>query len=145
MLSGILARALELNPSSPEAYNGLGFVYDMRGEYEDAFRCINKALELRPSFPEAIYLKGYVYLDMKQYDEAYRSISKALEMKPNFPKAHNAMGNYWDELMEYDKAIKATTKLLIWIQILQPHITISVTFTIKQGIRSGYSAAKEGL
>ena len=47
-------KAASLNPSLPQAYNGMGFSYRKLGDYAKALENYDRALQLSPKFPDAI-------------------------------------------------------------------------------------------
>ena len=63
-------KAATLNPSMPQAYNGMGFSYRKLGDYEKALTNYDKALELAPRFPDAIEYRGEAYLALNRLDDA---------------------------------------------------------------------------
>ena len=64
------ARAAKLNPSMPQAYNGMGFAYRKLGDYAKALENYDRALQLAPNFPDAIEYRGEAYLALNRLDEA---------------------------------------------------------------------------
>jgi tetratricopeptide (TPR) repeat protein len=63
-------KAATLNPSMPQAYNGMGFSYRKLGDYEKALANYDKALQLAPKFPDAIEYRGEAYLGLNRLDDA---------------------------------------------------------------------------
>ncbi len=53
--------AIELDPTRPEAYNGVGVTYYARNDYEEALNWYKKALEVDSSFGDAFYNMACVY------------------------------------------------------------------------------------
>lgn len=54
-------RAIELDPTRPESYNGVGVTYYARKDYEEALSWYKKALEIDSSFGDAFYNMACVY------------------------------------------------------------------------------------
>jgi tetratricopeptide (TPR) repeat protein len=66
-------KAATLNPSMPQAYNGMGFANRKLGDYEKALANYDKALALAPKFPDAIEYRGEAYLALNRLDDAKQS------------------------------------------------------------------------
>ena len=66
-------KAAGLNPSMPQAYNGMGFSYRKLGDYAKALENYDKALQLAPKFPDAIEYRGEAYLALNRLDDAKQS------------------------------------------------------------------------
>lgn len=62
-------KAAELNPSLPQAYNGMGFAYRKLGDYAKALENYDRALQLAPNFPDAIEYRGEAYLGLNRIDD----------------------------------------------------------------------------
>lgn len=88
----LLQRALELNPTQPEAHNNLGYALQERGEHTAAISCFEAALRLRPDFPEAHYNLAISFKEKVDLGAARDSYNRALELRPNFPEAHINLG-----------------------------------------------------
>jgi len=74
-------RALELDNQSPEAYNLLGYVAALRGDYEDAIESYHQAVSLDDTYLEAMLNAAEVYVHpLGEYDEAIRLCDQALEL-----------------------------------------------------------------
>jgi tetratricopeptide (TPR) repeat protein len=63
-------QAVQLAPSSPEAWNMLGYTRRKLGEYDSALQAYDKSLSLKPSYAEAIEYRGEAYLRLKRLDDA---------------------------------------------------------------------------
>jgi len=74
-------RALELDNQSPEAYNLLGYVAALRGDYEDAIENYHQAISLDDTYLEAMLNAAEVYVHpLGEYDEAIRLCEQALDL-----------------------------------------------------------------
>jgi Flp pilus assembly protein TadD len=65
-------KATGLDPTRPEAFNGIGVTYYARGDYEEALRWYKKALEVDPNFGDAYYNMACIYSLMKKKALAFR-------------------------------------------------------------------------
>jgi tetratricopeptide (TPR) repeat protein len=74
-------RALELEASSPEAHNLLGYSAALRGEYEDALELYRQAIALDDTFLEAILNAAELCIHpLGEFEEALRLCDDALEL-----------------------------------------------------------------
>jgi tetratricopeptide (TPR) repeat protein len=63
-------RAADLNPSMPQAFNGMGYSYRKLGDYTKALENYDRALKLAPNFLDAIEYRGEAYLGLNRLDDA---------------------------------------------------------------------------
>jgi len=83
-------RALELNPSSWEAWYNLGLCRFKRHDYRGAGSSFDKALSLNRSNPEIINYQGACLLKLREYSDAQRCFLQALHTAPGYyPAAYN--------------------------------------------------------
>ena len=80
VLSVDFNRALELDPSSAEAFNNRGSMYANQGQYDLAIAEYNRALELNPRYAEAFNNRGAMYANKGQYDLAFVDFNRAVEL-----------------------------------------------------------------
>ena len=74
-------RALDLDNQSPEAYNLLGYVAALRGDYEDAIENYHQAISLDDTYLEAMLNAAEVHVHpLGDYDEAIRLCEQALDL-----------------------------------------------------------------
>jgi len=66
-------KAAELDPSLPQAYNGMGYAYRKTGDATQALAMYDKALQMAPGFPDAIEYRGEAYLALARIDDAERA------------------------------------------------------------------------
>ena len=62
--------AAKLNPSLPQAWNGMGFAQRKLGDPAKALESYDRALLLAPNFPDAIEYRGEAYLALNRIDDA---------------------------------------------------------------------------
>ena len=85
-------RALELDGQSPEAYNLLGYVAALRGDYEEAIENYHQAISLDDTYLEAMLNAAEVYVHpLGEYDEAIRLCEQALELAETDDESVNAL------------------------------------------------------
>ncbi|MBX3388768.1 MAG: tetratricopeptide repeat protein [Phycisphaeraceae bacterium] len=76
-------RAIENNPSLPQAYIGAAEIYRGQGDYESASVRYRQAADLMPQNFEPRYNEGLMLQLLHRLTEAVRAYLKALEIKPN--------------------------------------------------------------
>lgn len=63
-------QAIALDPTLPEAWNGLGHSLKKQKRFDESLAAYDKALELRPDFPLAMQYLGELYVETGQLDKA---------------------------------------------------------------------------
>jgi adenylate cyclase len=84
-------RALALDPSGVDAYNGLGVDYLALGRFDQSLEVLDKAIRASPSDPSLTYMdgnKGWANFGLKRYDEAIELARRALAIYPYNPYAN---------------------------------------------------------
>ena len=69
-------QAIALDPTLPEAWNGLGHSLKKQKRYQESLAAYDKALQLRPDFPLAMQYLGELYVAMGQLDKAQDLLAK---------------------------------------------------------------------
>lgn len=75
-------QALELDPDSASAHQGLGLVFYKRGSFKAAEDELREAIRRRPEGAELHYTLGLVQQDRRLFAEAIESFTRALELDP---------------------------------------------------------------
>jgi Flp pilus assembly protein TadD len=70
------AKAVEMKPAYPEAWNGLGYALRNQGKYPESVKAYDEALRLRPNYPEALEYLGEAYVKMGRLDDARRVLDR---------------------------------------------------------------------
>ena len=65
-------QAIDLDPTRPEAFNGIGVTYYARNDYEEALRWYKKGLEVDANFGDAYYNMACIYSLKKKPNLAFR-------------------------------------------------------------------------
>jgi len=90
-------RALELDSQSPEAYNLLGYVAALQGEFEEAVDNYRQAIALDDTYLEAMLNAAEVYIHpLGDFEEAIRMCDHALDLAENDDEVIDAL------LLEFD-------------------------------------------
>jgi len=84
--------AVSLDPLSPIAQEGLGFVLMVSGRYEEAIEQYRLLLEFEPSFYKAWTSRGRVYAQMGDYARAIEMYEKGLQLGGTIPNILAALG-----------------------------------------------------
>ncbi|MFQ5673650.1 MAG: tetratricopeptide repeat protein [Nitrospinales bacterium] len=77
--------AIEADKKNPQAYVGLGGIYNQKKMYDRAVEVFNTALRIDPTYVDAYYSLGYSYEMMGDMEQAekryrkYRSLKKRLD------------------------------------------------------------------
>ena len=107
-------KALELRPEFPQAWNNMGTVYLLLGQWDLAVNCFQMAVgDILYRTPHFAYNNmGLAYIKNEQYQKAIASFRKALKAAPSYSPARTNMGialermNRWEEAMDaYKNAI----------------------------------------
>lgn len=108
-------QATSLNPSSPEAWDGLGLalsgmalmgdVVENEENYSEAIKCFEKAIRLNPNYSEAYRDMAWAYSGQENNEKALELINKAIEMNSSLPDAHNVKGHIFLAMHRYEDAI----------------------------------------
>jgi tetratricopeptide (TPR) repeat protein len=85
---GAMARAVELQPDSPQAVFQLAMVLTDLAAFLEAGRLFQQALALRPDWPEAHFNLGNALRLLGRDEEASASYRRALAIRPTYEGAH---------------------------------------------------------
>ena len=105
-------RALELQPSYPQALNNLGIAYLDRGDHDSAIKCLEQALRLAPNVSEAHSNLGNVWRAQGKLDEAIAAYRRAIAVKPANAEAHNNLGTVFRDRKKPEQAEAAFREAL---------------------------------
>lgn len=79
-----LRKIIQLNPTSPVAYNSLGYTLaDRTNRFDEAYQLILRAVELAPNDPAIIDSLGWVQYRLGLYEEARENLDRAYELFPD--------------------------------------------------------------
>lgn len=98
-------RAIELNPSLPEAHNGYALYLGLMLREEEAFREIQQAKELDPFSPVIDAHLVDLFIMTHRYDEAIEQGLKTIKTHPNFARGHSMLGAAYRFNIQFDEAI----------------------------------------
>ena len=93
-------RALEIDSQSPEAYNLLGYVAALEGEFEDAIESYRTAIALDDTYLEAMLNAAEIYVHpLGDFDEAIEMCEQALDLAENDDEIVDALLLKFDALL----------------------------------------------
>ncbi|MGQ9570857.1 MAG: tetratricopeptide repeat protein [Thermodesulfovibrionales bacterium] len=105
-------KAIEINPSLPDAYVGLAVGYFAEEKIDEAIKNLKKAIELNPNYVPAFYNLGFMYEFNGQNDEAIVMYERTIELKPDFKEVYINLGDIYMEKGEKDKALEVYQRLI---------------------------------
>jgi tetratricopeptide (TPR) repeat protein len=77
-------RAIEDDPTNPNAYNQQGYAYLRSGKYQEAVDSLNRSLEIDPNFVWGHYNLALAYWAQNQRDQAVKEVEAVLKIDPSF-------------------------------------------------------------
>lgn len=77
--------AQKLDPLSPSVYTGLGYMYYLAGDYDQAIEKANVALQLNSSFMAAHAVMGWALTEQKKYERAIQELEIAAKISGGVP------------------------------------------------------------
>lgn len=92
MAIGLLHRAHQLNPKSPEVLNNLGTAYRKENFREQAEVQLKKALEITPQDPDLYNNLGTLHINEGSPEQGEPFFRKAIALKPDHGQAHWNLG-----------------------------------------------------
>ncbi len=108
-------RALELDPSSPEAHNLLGYVAALEGDGEEAIENYRQAIALDDSYLEAMLNAAEVYIHpLGDFDQAIDMCDQALDLAEVEEEVIDALLLKFDALLakgEMEEAAQVVEKI----------------------------------
>jgi DNA-directed RNA polymerase subunit alpha len=102
-----LEKAIELDPSDPDALFGLAYVCDLHGDDERAVELYQQCVSTPPVRVNAMINLAVIYEDRGEYEEAESCLRKVLKSYPNHERATlflkdvlSSQDMYYDEDLE---------------------------------------------
>ena len=99
-----IARALELDPLSPEAHMNAGWIRLDAGDPEGAVLHLRKALEVEPGYPAAWFFLCWAYRAQGKMPEALEAAARSLETSGGAPKYVFLLGSTYAAAGRKDEA-----------------------------------------
>jgi len=102
---GECRKALQIDPSDPQAYCALGYAFQRKGDLNAAKENLNRALALQPDLQEGRILLARIDMDLKRNDEALAQLREVTRNQPKAAWAHAMMGSLLLDKGRPDEAI----------------------------------------
>jgi tetratricopeptide (TPR) repeat protein len=113
-----LDEAIRLDPKLAGAFNGRGYVYNVKSEHDRAIADFNEAIRLDPKFALAFSNRGFAYAAKGDQDRAIADYSDAIRLDPknavavkNRGDAYYAKGDKDRAIADYNEAIRLDPRL----------------------------------
>jgi tetratricopeptide (TPR) repeat protein len=103
-------RAMELNPNSSAAHEGMAWLETATGHQEEALASVRRALRLNPLSLWAHAQATLILADGRRYDEAVQSALRTLELEPRFGLVRSVMGVAHCQRGEHARAVRELEK-----------------------------------
>jgi tetratricopeptide (TPR) repeat protein len=97
--------ALEIDPKYPAAYNGRGFAYSKKQDYDRAIIDFTRAIEIDPKYAASYANRCFAHYSKKDYDRTIADCTAAIEIEPKHDAAHASRGRAYFAKQAYDLAI----------------------------------------
>jgi tetratricopeptide (TPR) repeat protein len=94
---------------------GLAYIYNQRGQYEEALKSLDKAQVADPDYPEIRIVRGVVLTQAGRSEEAEKILREVLKTYPHNENALNALGIIALEREDYGQAIDLFEQALRWL------------------------------
>ncbi len=90
-----LTRAVQINPTLPEARTNLGNIYLLKGQVEQAIYEYRQALSILPNDPKTLNNLGNAFLQQNQLQQAAQAYLRALQQDPAMTEAHRNLAHVY--------------------------------------------------
>jgi len=100
-----------IDPLSPSAHAGLGYMYYLARNYEQAVRQAEVALQLNPNFMVAHAVLGWSYVEEKKFADAIRELETASRLSGGVPVYRGALGRAYALSGKKAEAVKIIREL----------------------------------
>lgn len=100
------SKALALDPTIAEAYNGRGQAYMQLKNYQAALPDFSKAIEMGLSSPKLFFNRGKAFMMTGKAVESIPDLTKSLKLEPNNPEAYYLRGFANEKAEQPDAAIE---------------------------------------
>ncbi|PSF31392.1 hypothetical protein C7H19_22710 [Aphanothece hegewaldii CCALA 016] len=115
-------QALEMQPDSAQAYDGLGSCWAEQGKFEAAIQSYRQAINYNPNLAQTYNNLGTILVKSQgKLEEAIDSYQQALKIQPNFAQAYYNLGNAFKDQGQPEKAIASYKQALT----LDPQLTVA--------------------
>ena len=122
-------QTIKINPNLVEAYNNLGFIFNLEGQNEKAKECYEKAIKIKPNFISAHQNLGLMFQKLGNYEEAKKCYQKVINVNPHSINVQYNLGLVFQKLGNYEKARKCYEKVInINPKIAEAHNNLGIVY-----------------
>ncbi|MBF0406150.1 MAG: tetratricopeptide repeat protein [Candidatus Riflebacteria bacterium] len=100
----LCSRAVELEPSSANYHDSLGWACYKAGRTDEAELHFKSAIKLDPAFAKAHFNLGLCQFNRKNFQDAAQSFTMVVQINPNFIKAYIPLASCYEEMKQDNKA-----------------------------------------
>ena len=127
-------KALELDPTSAEAYNSLAYLkFRLEWDWKEAEKNFRKAIDLQHGYASAYERYALLLACIGKKDEAISMMEKAYKLDPLSPSVSTGVGRMYHFAGYYDKAIKQYEKTLkMNPNYVEAEFALSITYEQKK-------------
>jgi len=111
------ARAIDLRPDDPIAYNARGTAYHSMGRLDEALTDFNRAIAARPDHGTSYVNRGNLKRERRDLDGANADLDRAVALLPTSPEARlnrgallKQLGRPEEAIADFDRAIELRPK-----------------------------------
>jgi len=102
----IAKKAIEADPSYPDAHDNLGYLFLKKGQFDEAVRSFDSALQISPRMRTSKTGKGLALLRKGDLKGAETILKEALVLNPYPSMTHYALGLVYQNQSDYKNANK---------------------------------------
>ena len=122
--------ATENDPSSTNAWYGLGYCYAGKNSHTEAIAAYKKAIQTNPTNEISHYHLGKYYSKLGRYDEAIKSLQQVVTLNPEFEAAYFNLGVIYNKIGRYNEGREAFESVIrINPQSQTAYYNMGVTYT----------------
>ncbi len=100
-------RALQLDPTSDDAYRGLGFAYEHLGKTAEAEQTYRRAIAVRPQYWAGYNWLGTFFFRQGRFQEASTMFQQVTALAPDSFRGYQNLGGAYTALGRFDLAVPA--------------------------------------
>lgn len=124
-------RALNAEPTNPEAYRGLARAYESLGRTEEAEQIYQRAIQTKPDYWAGYNSLGVYYYRHGRYREAVSMFKKVTELTPDNYKGFTNLGGIYYMLKDWTNARKMYEKSLALKKTMNAASNLGVLYFIQ--------------